>query len=67
MPQYRFVCKACGLEQELSLSMDDYENKRYCCKGCGSTKLQRKYSPVLIKYNAIGFTQTDTSDALKMF
>lgn len=41
LPTYEFRCGKCRKKVTLSLTVGEYENKKYKCTKCGSKSLQR--------------------------
>lgn len=49
MPAYEFLCKKCGKDVMLFVSVSDYENKKLKCPNCNSTQLERQISPFQVQ------------------
>ena len=57
MPVYAFRCADCGAEAEHLLRLG--ETSPRTCPDCGGS-MRRRFSRVAVKYDAFGFTATDT-------
>jgi putative FmdB family regulatory protein len=44
MPTYEFLCDKCKKTFTLSMSIPDYEKKKYSCPKCKSKKLKQQIS-----------------------
>lgn len=49
MPAYEFLCKKCGKNVTLVLSVSEYEKKKPKCPNCKSTQLVRQISAFQVK------------------
>lgn len=57
MPIYDYLCKGCGVEHEISHSMNSQAQE---CPSCGSKELQKLITaPAGIVFNGSGFYETD--------
>jgi putative FmdB family regulatory protein len=59
VPVYVFRCPACGEENEQLLRLGDTDPRPCPTPGCDGTATLR-FSRVAVKYDAFGFTSTDT-------
>ena len=45
MPTYEFLCKKCKKVFEVTLSISDYEKRKYKCPKCKGKKVTQQISP----------------------
>jgi putative FmdB family regulatory protein len=44
MPNYEYVCHGCNKTFSKILSISEHEQQKIKCPGCGSVKVEQKYS-----------------------
>jgi putative FmdB family regulatory protein len=44
MPMYEFICEKCNKRFTLTVSVSDYEKKKYECPKCKSHKVRQRIS-----------------------
>jgi len=44
MPTYEFICEKCRKSFALTLSLSEYDKKKYKCPKCSSKKVQQQVS-----------------------
>jgi putative FmdB family regulatory protein len=50
MPEYEFQCAKCGKQFTVEESITEHEqHHKVKCPQCGSTKVERRFSPVFVK------------------
>jgi predicted nucleic acid-binding Zn ribbon protein len=59
VPVYVFCCPVCNGENELLLKLGDTAARPCTTEGCGGTA-RHKFARVAVKYEAFGFTKTDS-------
>ncbi|MFB3920260.1 MAG: FmdB family zinc ribbon protein [Terriglobia bacterium] len=42
MPSYEFVCKECKKTFTLTMTLEEYDRKRFACPKCKSKKVEQK-------------------------
>jgi putative FmdB family regulatory protein len=54
MPTYDFKCEKCQKKFSLSMSISEYENKKFKCPKCNSVKVKQQISHFQVKTSRKG-------------